>query len=436
MNSTENNENDGFQLPTIEVVIMSKTINAEVFDVNISSSIDSILPTASFKILDKNGQKFATLKEILLGAHVFFIAYKGQTEIWRSTIFFISRVFNGCEVNSSLLAGAVTVFCEHTLKLYPDCSSHAYKPQKISELIGTITDDMVSTKGNVCKIYKDDANFDKSAEDTNLPRYKCGLSEVEFIEKFLLPKMNMGRKNGFYFLDHKGNFHLKSFENLLKEQPKALISPYEVTLTESELKSINKYASETLNLTKRYSFSKVKMQIGKPDDYFNEFSKGVYIEVPGSTEQGFKVVGFSSTARIKMDTVSKVPLFAESVNHMPVLKSDFFENTFVSEATAIECARQVNLNDLFSIELILNNQIIDDLSVGDTVYFYPKNLKSEDDRIYHWALGKWVVKTMSVLKPQKHISAPLCTMLTLIRPSFPRLNDKSSVDDSFLYGVI
>lgn len=421
--------------PYIAIKINGELVEQTVYDISIHSSLKEILPTASFKIIDNSGMQFSQLKGCLLGSQVNFGLTKGEDVIWSSTAFYIKYVFDGCESDKSYLAGAIQIFCEHSWNLYADRTQHAYKPQKISETIKQLTDDFVTSKGKSLNVSYNKKDIQESSETSTFPRYRCGESEVEFIRKELLPILQMDGVNGFFFMDHKGAIKLKSFSKLWKEAEKALISSKENSYSTAELEQMDEYAKNTLNLKTRYFYDDIDILVGKTTDYFEEFNKGVNFEIPDTTTGYIQITDSYSGPRAKTTFLAKLPIIGEQLKYFGKTKVDSFSNVVVSDAIGMECAKQSELNDLFTLHINLPNQIVENLSVGDTIYLYTKDNK-QGDRKRHWTSGKWLISELDIIKPEAGLSTPIYTNLTLIRPTFGVLNDKSTVDSDYLYGVI
>lgn len=423
--------------PYIIIKVNGEQIYHTICDLKISSTLNGILPSASFKIIDNSGSQFAQLKGCLLGSQVCFGLVNGDDVVWTSTIFYIKYVFNGCEIDKSLFSGAVQVYCEHSWLLYADNSQHAYKPQKISEIIKTLSKDFVDSKGKQLNVSLSEDGIQESSEVATISRFKTGESEIEFIKAELLPILQMDGVNGFYFIDHLGNIKLKSFKKLFQEQPKAMITAIESQYKAEDIEKMNEYAKDTLKLNTRYFYSDIDMVVGKTTNYFEELNKSVNFSIEDTTTGNIEITQSNSGPRAKIGIMSnRLPIISEQMKYMGPTKTDSFANVVVSDAVGIECAKQSELNDLFTVHLTLANQIVEDLCVGDTIYLYTKDNNIDEDRKRHWSSGKWLISELSIGKPEPGVEASLFTYLTLIRPTFDRLTEKSTLDDSYLYGVI
>ena len=153
-------------------------------DVAIFNSIDMTLPELSFKIIDMDGLYLSQL-DLYIGATVGIDIIEGNRNLEKSSLsghsfgdFVITKIFDGFESNNESMGGFIQVWCKPAWYLFGRYQGHAYPPMKLSELIKQVCSD---ANDNVKLIIEDD-RFASSSDPGNVPRYKCGESDLDFIQ--------------------------------------------------------------------------------------------------------------------------------------------------------------------------------------------------------------------------------------------------------------
>ena len=174
----------------------------DLHEVSIYFSLDRTLPELTFKILDSNGTQISSLY-LYIGAKigVKLCELRGEKdEPTQYMDFIVTRFFDGFEQKDEFMTGYIQVWCKPAWYMFGTYQGHAYPPMKLSELIKAVCSNAIEDVGLVIK----DENFETSSDPGNLPRYKTGESDLDFIEQKLLPYTNIDDSNAFFFVNLSG----------------------------------------------------------------------------------------------------------------------------------------------------------------------------------------------------------------------------------------
>ena len=250
--------------------VMIVSINRNVLsprnveDVSIYNSIDMALPEMAFKIMDMDGTLLSQL-EIYIGATVNVNivdvddSENATEKNYKIMDFVITKIFDGFETNNAEMGGFIQIWCRPAWYLFGRYQGHAYPPMKLSELIKQVC----SEANDNVKLVIEDERFANSSDPGDTPRYKCDESDLDFIEKKLLPYTNINDSNVFFYLDWFNRPNLTSFERLISQEPKVLICP-SLYLSDSIADKIQDLA-EKKGITELFMWTDINLTVGNED---------------------------------------------------------------------------------------------------------------------------------------------------------------------------
>lgn len=414
-------------------------------DVAIFNSIDMTLPELSFKIIDMDGLYLSQL-DLYIGATVGIDIIEGNRNLEKSSLsghsfgdFVITKIFDGFESNNESMGGFIQVWCKPAWYLFGRYQGHAYPPMKLSELIKQVCSD---ANDNVKLIIEDD-RFASSSDPGNVPRYKCGESDLDFIEQKLLPYTNINDSNVFFYLDWFNRPNLTSFARLISQEPKVLIYPHQGVANTVQNKITDLIKQK--GITEYYSWQKINLTIGNDDirKSFATMKKRVVLE---NNETG-KIYIANQQPKAKMGKdknptfFAKMPFNALTMEYIEATSNEAYPNRLLPDALAMARNSDNDVIDLIQLEVIVNGAI-DNFVVGDTIQLLTplRNISSKENeelskKNTHWINGKWLIK--SVMMTQKKCNPDEVTsIITVVRPTLVYNIETTTINKSnYLYSV-
>ena len=414
-------------------------------DVAIFNSIDMTLPELSFKIVDMDGLYLSQM-DLYIGATVGIDIIEGNRNLEKDSLnghsfgdFVITKIFDGFESGNEAMGGFIQVWCKPAWYLFGRYKGHAYPPMKLSELIKQVCSD---ANDNVKLVIEDD-RFASSSDPGNVPRYKCGESDLDFIEQKLLPYTNINDSNVFFYLDWFNRPNLTSFARLISQEPKVLIYPHQgiANTVQNKISDMVKQKG----ITEYYSWQKINLTIGNDDvrKSFATMKKRVVLE---NNETG-KVYIANQQPKAKMGKDSsptyfaKMPFNALTMEYIEATSNEAYPNRLLPDALAMARNSDNDVIDLIQLEVIVNGAI-DDFVAGDTIQLLTplRKISSKDDeelakKNMHWINGKWLIK--SVMMTQKKCNPDEVTsIITVVRPTLVYNLETTTINKSnYLYSV-
>lgn len=425
--------------PQLNLYLDNILVDANRFyDVALYSAIDSTLPVLTFKIEDSSGKDYADFK-FYVGAHIDVVLYdknapttkKGNSDAKASTKytrFVVTRIFNGFEASPSSLGGFIQIWCTQAWAFYANYKGRIYKPQKISSIIKEVC------KGahEYARITVEDDNFVDSTDLGRTPRYKICESEVDFINTKLLPFVDIGNSNPFFFVNSKGAAHLSSFTEMFSKPETSLIVP-QFDLQESIGDKIVSLRDE-LGLLEVHMYDSLTANIGDEDiskqmapiknkKYVQDNNTGIVVI---GKRQPNVAPGKNSGKNIQ----ASIPFKYEQMIFSDATSSAAIVNRTLDDAVGYIIGDDVGVNDFFRVTVQMN-MAFEASDIGDTVnLLVPIFNKQEPDKdseteeedkkaakkIIHWINGKWLVASKTINKGRSLQSTT--TTIDLIRPTF------------------
>ena len=411
----------------------------KIRDVSIYSSIDSTLPELTFKINDSDGRFISTM-QLYLGQIVNVMIRDISDDIPAETAdykhlitlcsFTIKRIYDGLEAGNGY-SGFIQVWCAHSWRTFGNYKPKIYSPQLNSNIIK----DVCKNANKLANVGIKDSYWNESSDQGIIPRYKCGESDIEFLEKKVIPYTNIDDSNVFFYLDQFGYAHLTSFDKIKNSEEKAIIrAPNDEV--DSVWDKVNALKDE--KKVEAYAYSDIKIDIGdvnilkklgllKQKVLMQNNNTGkVYA---GIQKLSAKMGGASGSTYQNVVPVSLINMAA-----MDATSSEIIENRMFDDAMAIAGNSESQLEDLFQIHVVVDN-IVNEVLPGDTINLIPPLQKMEtdeaitkpglDSKIVSWLDGKWIVKAVQFNQKEKSAAY---TTLSLIRPTFIFTTDTTTVE--------
>ena len=414
----------------------------KVRDISIYSSIDSTLPELTFKINDSDGRFISTMQLYLgqiVNVMVRDISSDGDKIAARDShfkplinlcTFTIKRIYDGLEAGNGY-SGFIQVWCTQSWRTFGNYKPKIYSPQLNSNVIR----DVCKNANKLANIGINSDYWSESSDQGIIPRYKCGESDIEFLETKVLPYTNIDDSNVFFFLDQFGYAHLTSFDKIKNAEEKVIIRAPDSQVNDvwekvnklKDEKKIEAYPYEDIkidigdiNILKKLGLIKQKVLIvnnntGKVYDGIQKLSA----RMGGNSGKAFQNV---------------VPVSLINMASMEATSSKIIDNRIFDDAMAIAGNSEIQLEDMFQVIVSVGN-IVNEVLPGDTLNLIPPlqimdtsetiNTPGLENKIVSWLDGKWVVKSVQYNQKEKSKAS---TSLTLIRPTFIYSSDYTTID--------
>lgn len=415
---------------------------SKVRDISIYSSIDSTLPELTFKINDSDGRFISTMQLYLgqiVNVMVRDISSDGDKIAARDShfkplinlcTFTIKRIYDGLEAGNGY-SGFIQVWCTQSWRTFGNYKPKIYSPQLNSNVIR----DVCKNANKLANIGINADYWSESSDQGIIPRYKCGESDIEFLETKVLPYTNIDDSNVFFFLDQFGYAHLTSFDKIKNAEEKAIIRAPDSQVNDVWEK-VNKLKDE--KKIEAYPYEDIKIDIGD----INILKKLGLIKQKvlivnnntGKVYDGIQKLSARMGGNSGKTFQNVVPVSLINMASMEATSSKIIENRIFDDAMAIAGNSEIQLEDMFQIIVSVGN-IVNEVLPGDTINLIPPlqimdtsetiNTPGLENKIVSWLDGKWVVKSVQYNQKEKSKAS---TSLTLIRPTFIYSSDYTTID--------
>ena len=415
-------------------------------EVSLYSSIDMTLPELTFKIED-NGGTHAALMEIYVGAIVAVQVIDFNDNLnddaksgYPYMQFIVTKILDGFEHNDDTLSGFLQVWCKPAWYMFGTYQGHAYPPMKLSELIKKVCQDANGS----AKLKVEDENFANSSDPGNVPRFKTGESDIDFIEQKLLPYTNIDDSNVFFFVDWFNKPHLTSFARLISQTEKVLLIPPQM-ISSSVEKTVTKI-SEQKGINEVYSWGSIKLTVG--DENIRNAFATLKEQVTFENNETGKVYIANQQPKAKLGKDSspnynaKMPINAISMEYISATGSKTFPNRLLPDALALARNDDNNVIDFMQIEVSVNG-IVDKVAAGDTAFLLPPLRLNKDENAtdeekkkkIHWITGKWLIKAIQVSQTDGK-TENATSLLELVRPTMQFSSEQTTIaNPAYFYTV-
>jgi hypothetical protein len=331
------------------------------------------------------------------------------------------------------IQGGLTVFMAHPWFIFRDVDNHAYAPMRVDELIKKVIEE--GKRGwPLTKIIA--SNFDKTDDEGRIPRYKCQTTCLEFIQENLLPVTSIGFDHPYFYCDLWGDFHLKSFTNMISEPPKMLFGPKISDIQDQKtIDRLSKCVEDNgISNDGRVEVRERTVTIFDPvtkTEFQQELRPSFVVEDPNLHKQ------FALGQR---DPGTKMP--GDSGSYFPIM--NYFRDMIRGTSVKIGKNRLLgdSISSVFHDSNVLNKCFSMEVTSsftgqfgqpGMTAYvFIPKvSYQSTDDKgnmkvveADHWAEGKWLIyATEHFIQKGDSI---VYTKTTLVRPTLVIRDEETS----------
>jgi len=432
---------------------------SDVYDVTLTTSIWSLTPTLSFKLKDQTGARFAKL-HILIGsviriaivdadmsAHnevvplenspnnglsdndreniekLYWVKPNEDTDFIPTT-FVVKEFFNAFEY-SAPNAGFIQVNCVQSWNFYLEKKNSGYRG-KISEIIKEVLKNSNSHNGIKKDSLDDSELFSSSSDDGEVIRHSAGICDKEFIEKNLVPYLNVNGEPGYFFIDAFGNARCTNLSKLENANVKAL-GFIRAGLKDKD----NEQLADMLNSSGadfKFPIDSIKCALGQTDNISGLINSSSFIRVGttlntmGGTLQEDYITSdrtFNSGKGKFVVPISRRNFFAchaSEYNFNPYWCCDTDKNLL-----RINAAKGTEKRVLAEIE---TGYISNTLKVGDVIQLYGAYAGDE----YYWIRGKWTIGRIEyhIEKDMRGADIRDSMKITIFRRGIPA-DEKSSI---------
>ena len=415
----------------------------KVRDISIYSSIDSTLPELTFKINDSDGRFISTMQLYLgqiVNVMVRDISSDGDKIAARDPhfnplinlcTFTIKRIYDGLEAGNGY-SGFIQIWCTQSWRTFGNYKPKIYSPQLNSNVIR----DVCKNANKLANIGINADYWNESSDQGIIPRYKCGESDIEFLETKVLPYTNIDDSNVFFFLDQFGYAHLTSFDKIKNTEEKAIIRAPDSQVNDVWEK-VNKLKDE--KKIEAYPYEDIKIDIGDIDilKKLGLIKQKVLLinNNTGKVYDGIQKLSARMGGNSGKTFQNVVPISLINMASMEATSSKIIENRIFDDAMAIAGNSEIQLEDMFQIIVSVGN-ILNEVLPGDTINLIPPlqimdtsetiNTPGLENKIVSWLDGKWIVKSVQYNQKEKSKAS---TSLILIRPTFIYSSDYTTIDN-------
>ncbi len=413
-------------------------VDGEILDTNsiysaeFSSDIYNIVDKGTLILKDTTGAIFSNFK-FLIGTQV-DIQIVGKsvdgsdidTKINLPSLF-IKSFNDDLSLNMASNAGFITLKLTSRWTLYQDFTDHAYAPNCISKIMKTILED--STRGFSLTIDTD--RFGTSSDSGSVPRYKCGIGDLDYMEKYLKPICCI-EESPTYMFSRAGKICLQSFSNLYSKKASVLIIP-NTKVANSLTEKIKNYAT-SVGAESLLFAAKMLPSVGEdkdgnmvytslyPDIYL--FDDMLHVNQVIQTKPSIKITKKTGTKSGNAIPVNKYL-------SLGIVGTDtrLYNMRFIEDIKSLSFNRNENLSQMFQTRIACSfcGDMLED---GDTVELYaPPYQDTSGKKVtdkQHWLTGKWLVSEIVHAVEKGHVDM-VTSVLTLIRPTFTLDESKTSV---------
>jgi len=380
----------------------------------IKSSIEEGLPYGWVKILDPEGVTLAQFENLQIGADINLKLTDTQNDlnIFDFPQFKVLYIEDDCELNYSMFAGSITIWFGHPWFLYKDIKNHAYKPMDASELIKKILTD----RSRGMRFTVKDENFDV-CDETEIGSFKICESDWDFIHNKILPYTSINQLPVHFFCNHDNQFFLRSFENMFKQNPKALLMPAEELIADEDNAKNMKSIIDNNNLFSTFQINAAWIKIGN-EKIIKELYPSFYFEnlVNNSFVNGNKKPANKLMERNGALFGNILPLDKKFMDFNEGTSVKVIHNRPLISSMILLFQTSKIIDNMFEIT-VSTNFTGEALSIGDTVHIYVPIFQIENEKKKSWINGKWMIKQLDFMSSDND-RCMIITQMTLMRPSF------------------
>lgn len=315
------------------------------------------------------------------------------------------------------MGGKVVLSLAHPWAIFKDFSNHAYPPTALSNLVTQVVSSKV--RGYDIPLGK----IDQTDDTAGTPRYKCGLSDDEFIQTILLPFMVSSANPMYSFIDDLGKYNLRTFESIYLEEPKVAYVPNMM----SWMKVCDAYMKKNPSIENTANYDKVTLGIGGRDirSVLGSLSPKVFFEdtLSGSIKSGILRKSF------KVNKSNFLPVNRTLMDLGPISAGYMYQFRTMEDAVALMYGSTRDLNELISLS-VSSTFLGTAVSVGTTANLCVLASDTDNPSVMHWLTGKFAVIEKTYFSEGELLEAKALT--TLAKPVVETTNSAIG-DQSTLY---
>lgn len=445
------------KIPHTQIIIdngdvASRIPPADVFDVNIVTSMWEITPRLSFKLKDPTGARFAKLN-ILIGSIVRIAIVDADSSVHNEqvsldsnlstnaatasdlqkleslywvepnkkydfipTTFIVKDFFNGFEY-ASPSAGFIQVNCIQSWNFFLERNDRGYRG-KISEIIKEVLKNSSKLNGINKENLDDTEYFSSSSDEGRVIRHSAGISDKEFIEKNLIPYLNVQNEPGYFFIDVFGNARLTSLIKLENSNIKGF-GYIRGKMRDSETELLSKKIEES-GAQFKFPIDSFKCSFGEVDNISSILNFSSFQRV-GSYLQGIISVQedeYFTSERANESFANLVPISRK--NFAGAHSSEFNLNpTWYCDDDKISLKVNTEIYEERRVLAEIETGFISNtLKVGDKIELFSPYSDSEES---HWLSGSWIIGRIEYKVEKDSTGADIkdSMKITLARRSIP-----------------
>jgi hypothetical protein len=418
---------------------MSRQLDiGRLVDFKVIADVYEVIPHGYFTYKDADGQFFSQFYGLSIGTPVDITVLSepedpnGKSkEKFEYPTFYITEIKNNCSTDSGKFAGNITVYFSHPWQLLKDVKNHAYQPMNSTELIKKVLQD--ESRGE--KFTINQANFTKTDDSGKYSRYKVNETDFDFLMNKVLPYSSINQNPAHLYCDEKGDWWLRSFKELFKENSKIILGPNPEDIALEDVgKSIEKARDAGVANGAVYNTSNSQVLIGGKeidDEIFPSFI------LENANSSG------SATANKQPGNILKdhngpsfgnlLPIDSQLMIRTTGTKTKTVLNRSLLDAFTLLFAGSDILDHMFRVA-ILTDFSGSDANLGNTAeVIVPKVLYDdggvkEKGKYDSWLSGKWLITRIEHGVDTEN-TRKLTSRLFLSRPSFVGNEKKTSIVD-------
>ena len=413
----------------------------KVTDISIYSAIDSTLPELTFKINDSDGRFISTMQLYigqLVNVLVRDISDNGEDMMSNPQFnplitlcsFAITRIYDGLEAGNGY-SGFIQIWCTQSWRIFGNYKPKIYSPQLNSNVIL----DVCKNANKLANVNIKEEYWSESSDQGIIPRYKCGESDIKFLETKVIPYTNIDDSNVFFYLDHFGFAHLTSFDKIKNSEETAIIRAPNGEV-DKVWEKVNSLKDE--KKVEAYAYSSLKINIGDNEilKKLGLVKQKVFVQNnnTGKVYDGIQKLNAKMGGGSGKSFQNVLPISTINMTAMEATSSRMIENRIFEDAMAMVGNTEAQMEDMFQIEVQVDN-IVNEVLPGDTIYLVPPLQEMDTDerfndtalanKVVSWLDGKWVVKAVQFNQVRKSEAS---TSFSLIRPTFIYATDSTTIE--------
>jgi len=314
----------------------------------------------------------------------------------------VCRVIDNNKDGQEYMGGEVILSLAHPWAIFKSFNNHAYPPSTLSNVVQTVIED--KSRGYTIPVGKIDITDDTAGT----PRYKCGISDDEFLQQLLLPFLISDANPMYSFIDDLGNYNLRTFENIYKDEATVALVPNQLTWI-----AISKdYGEANPSVKEIANYDSLTLDIGGASirEMLSSLSPKVYFEdtLSGSIKSGILRKSF----KIGKGT-NFLPINKTLMDLGPISNGYMYQYRTMEDAVGLMHSSTKTLNELISLQ-VSSTFCGTNLPIGSSVKLCVLSNTSEKKKSMHWLSGSYVIMDKTYYSEGEMLEAKIIT--TIAKP--------------------